>query len=144
MILDAQHLYSDAQALSGTGAASTNLIDHGPGAERRLGTGEPMAVVITVDTAMAGTSPTFQATLQSDDAAGFASAATVAQSKSYTALAAGAKIVIPIPPGDATERYTRLNYVLGGTTPTVTVTAALQPMSMIQNDAVYADGFAIQ
>lgn len=143
MNVDAQHLYSDAQALTAT-AASTNLIDHGPGAERRLGTGEPMAVVIAVDVALAGTSPTFQATLQSDDAAAFGSPTTVAQSKSYTALAAGAKIVIPIPPGDATERYTRLNYTLGGTTPTVTVTAFLQPMSMIQNDAVYADGFAIQ
>lgn len=143
MHLDAQHLYSDAQALTAT-AASTNLIDHGPGAERRLGSGEPMAVVITVDVALAGTSPTFQATLQSDDAAGFGSAATVAQSQSYSALAAGAKVVIPIPPGVATERYTRLNYTLGGTTPTITVTAFLMPMSMIQNDAVYADGFAIQ
>ncbi len=142
MILDKLNQYSDAQALTAS-AASTNVIDHGPGAERRLGTGEPMAVVITVDVALAGTSPTFQATLQSDDAEAFPSAGTVAQSKQYSALAAGAKVVIPVPPGEATERYTRLNYTLGGTTPSITVTAQLQPMSMIQNDAVYADGFSI-
>lgn len=142
MFRDKLNEYSDAQALTAT-AASTNVIDHGPGTERRLGTGEPMAAVISVDVALAGTSPTFQATLQSDDAAAFGSAATVAESAQYSALAAGAKVIIPIPPGQATERFTRLNYTLGGTTPTITVTAHLVPMSMIENYAAYADGFAI-
>lgn len=140
MILDALNQYSDAQALTAT-AASTNVVDHGQ--ERRIGTGEPMAVLITVDVALAGTSPTFAAALQSDDNSGFASAATVATTKTYTSLAAGAKVVLPVPPGEATERYTRLNYTLGGTTPTVTVTAELVPMSMIDQAHLYADGFDI-
>lgn len=140
MFTDAQLLLSDAQALTAT-AASTNLVDLGA-TERKLGVGEPMAVVIFCDVALAGTTPTFVATVESDSAAGFGSAATVIASASYSSIAAGSKIVLPIPAGN-TERYLRLNYTLGGTTPTVTVTSIIQPMSMIQNDSVYADGFTI-
>lgn len=139
MIIDSQHLFSDAQALTAT-AASTNLIDLG--AERRIGIGEPLAVVISCDVALGGTSPTFVATLQSDDNASFSSAASVVASSSISTFAAGAKLVIPIPQGN-TERYIRLNYTLGGTSPTITVTSFLQPMNMIQNDVVYADGITI-
>ncbi|HXF44853.1 MAG TPA: hypothetical protein VNK91_01925 [Burkholderiaceae bacterium] len=140
-ILDSQNLYSDAQALTAT-AVSTNVIDHGA-TERRLGSGEPMGVLITVDVALAGTTPTFQVTLQSDSADTFPSPATVAQTETFSTLAAGAQIVLPVPPRKATERFTRLNYTLGGTTPTITVTAALMPLSMIPTDAIYPDGFAI-
>ena len=141
MIYDAQNQYSDAQALTATGA-STNLIDHGA-AERRLGSGEPLGVGISVDTALAGTTPTFVAALQSDDAVAFPSPTVVAQSKSYDALAAGARVIIPLPPGQATERFTRMNYILGGTTPTITVTAFLAPLSFLGEWAAYADGFNI-
>lgn len=139
MFIDSQHLFSEAQALSATGA-STNIIDLG--AERKLGVGEPMAVVIMCDVALAGTSPTLVVTLQSDDNSGFSSATSIIATQSVGALAAGAKLVLPIPAGN-TERYIRLNYTLGGTTPTVTLTSFLQPMNMIQNDAVYADNITI-
>ena len=142
MIYDAQNQYSNAQALSGTGGVSTNLIDHGA-AERRLGSGEPMGVGITVDVALAGTTPTFVATLQSDDEVAFPSPGTVAQSPTYSALAAGARVIVPLPPGQATEQFTRLNYTLGGTTPTITVTAFLSPLSFLGSWAAYADGFNI-
>lgn len=143
MILDSLLNFSDAQALSATGA-STNSIDLG--AERRVGTGEPMAVVVTVDTALAGTSPTFAFAYQSDDNSSFSSAATVVTSATISGAAnapAGARFVLPIPPGFATERYGRVNYTLGGTSPTITVTAFLQPMKEIQNDAIYADALTI-
>ncbi len=140
MIPDAQHLFSDAQALSAT-AASTNIIDLG--VERRIGSGEPMVVVITVDVALAGTTPTFVATLQSDDNSGFASAATVAATPSYSALAVGRRLYLSVPPDLNTERYLRLNYTLGGTTPTVTVTSFLQPASMINTDYQYPDALTI-
>lgn len=140
MFIDAQNLFSDAQSLTAT-AASTNVIDLK--AERKLGTGEPMAVVIVFDVALAGTTPTFAAALQSDSADSFGSAATVATSPTLSAAAAGYKLVLPIPPGIATESYVRLYYTLGGTSPTATVTAFLTAMSMIQNDAVYADNITI-
>lgn len=138
MYVDNQQLFSDAQALTAS-AASTNLIDLG--ADRDIGKGEPMALVITVDVALAGTTPTFQPKIQTDDNSSFSSATDLLTGQQYSALAAGAKIVIPVP--ETNERYLRAYYTLGGTTPTVTVTAHLMPMSMIQNDAVYADGISI-
>lgn len=140
MYIDRQNLVSDAQALTAT-AASTDFIDLGQ--ERRLGVGEPMAVVISCDVAMGGTTPTLVATLQSDDNTSFSSAASVVVSPTFSSFAAGAKYVLPIPPGVATERYVRVNYTLGGTSPTITVTTALVPMSLVQNDYVYPDGFTI-
>lgn len=141
MLIDSQLLFSDAQALTAT-AASTNLIDHG--SDRNIGVGEPLVAVITVDVALAGTTPTFQVTVQTDDNAAFSSAASVAQSLQYSALAAGAKVVVPLPPDTSPERFTRLNYTLGGTTPTITVTASLMPMNMIQAEGVFAKNYPIQ
>jgi len=140
MFVDRENLFSNAQALTVT-AASTDLIDLGQ--ERRLGVGEPMCVVIGCDVAMAGTTPTMIATLQSDDNAGFSSATSVVVSPTFSSFAAGAKYVLPIPPGVATERYIRVNYTMGGTSPTITVTTHLMPMSMVQNDFNYPDGFII-
>jgi len=140
MYIDSQHLFSDAQALTAT-AASTNIIDLG--GDRNIGVGEPMAVVITCDVAMGGTSPTLVVTLQADDNSSFSSASTVLALPSLSALAAGAQLVLPVPQNLDTERYIRLNYTVGGTSPTVTLTAALIPQSMIQNYASYADGFTI-
>lgn len=140
MYIDAQLLLSDAQALTATGA-STNIIDLG--ADRNVGIGEPLAVVITCDAALAGTSPTFQATIQADDNSGFASPGSVASGLTYSALAAGEKVVLPIPPDASSERFIRLNYTLGGTAPTVTVTAFVIPLSCIQNNQVFADAITI-
>lgn len=143
MIIDSLLTFSDAQALSASGA-STNVIPLG--SERRIGNGEQLCVAVTIDTALAGTSPTFAFTLQSDDNSGFSSATTVVTSATYSGAAnvpAGAKFFLPIPPGVATETFLRLNYTLGGTSPTVTVTAQLQPMNAVQTEAAYPSGFTI-
>lgn len=138
--VDAQQLFSDAQALTAT-AVSTNIIDLSQ--DRNIGIGTPMAVVITVDVAMAGTSPTFAATLQADDNSGFSSPATVGTTPTQSALAAGAQLVLPIGADVLTERFLRLNYTMGGTTPTVTVTSYLAPVDQIQNAPQYAAGITI-
>jgi len=36
-----------------------------------------------------------------------------------------------------------MQYVLDGTSPSITVTAQVQPMSMIQNDKTYAKAYTI-
>jgi hypothetical protein len=143
MIIDSQNLYSNAQALTGS-AASTNLIDHG--ADRNLGIGEPMALVITLGVASDGTTgdETYAAQLQTDDNSSFSSAASVGGSVTIArGAAAGTKYVMAIPPDTTFEQYSRVNYTLGGTTPTVTLSAFLQPMSAIQNNVVYADAITI-
>lgn len=143
MILDAHLTLSDAQALTAT-AASTNYYD--AGAARQIGDGEPLAAYITVDVAadFTSTNETYVITLESDDNTSFSSPTTLAsRTMSAAERAAGSRIVIPFPPGAPAERYYRLNYTLGGTTPTVTLTAEIQPMSMLQVERVYAGGFTI-
>jgi hypothetical protein len=143
MILDAQLLFSDAQAITAD-AGSTNVVDLG--VARNLFDGEPLAVVLQVDVAADHTTgdETYSFQIQCDDNAGFSSAtALVTQTISYASLTAGAMILLPIPVGVNVERYLRVYYDVGGTTPTLTVTSFLQPFSMIQKYVSYADGITI-
>lgn len=145
-IIDAHNLYSDAQALSAT-AVSTNIIDHG--SARDLGDGEPMCFVVTLDVASDGTTgdETYTVQMQTDDNAAFSSATAVGPA--YTiprSSVAGTNFICPLPPGVAVERFTRLNYTLGGTTPLATVTSFLQPLNMasrLGGPKFYADAITI-
>lgn len=141
MYVDSQNLFSDSQALTAT-AASTNLIDLG--VDRDMGVGEPLAVVLTVEVAADATTgnETYQVDVETDDNSSFSSASVIARRIPTAAeLALGTVMVIPLP--NTNERYIRLNYTLGGTTPTVTLSAHLAPLSMVQNNRTYADGFSI-
>lgn len=142
MYLDAQHLFSDAQALTST-AASTNLIDLG--GDHNVGIGEPMAVVISLDVASDFTTgdETYVVTVETDDNDSFSSATTIATKAIVGANAAGSKFVVGIPADETAERYVRVNYTLAGTSPSVTITAFLTAQNMIQNYVSYADGFTI-
>lgn len=139
MITDAQLLFSDAQALTAS-AASTNYVDLTK--DRDIGVGRPLAVVITVDVAADYTTgnETYAVAVQTDDNSSFSSATDLV---SYTFVAAdraaGAKIVIPFP--HTNERYIRLYYTLGGTTPTVTLTASL--VENAEEIRTYASGYSI-
>jgi hypothetical protein len=61
----------------------------------------------------------------------------------FSDLTAGAVVVIPIPIGVNVERYMRVFYDGGGTTPTVTATIFLIPLSMVQKYRSYAKGYVI-
>jgi len=144
-INDAEHTLSDAQALTAT-ASSTNLIDFG--SDRNIGIGEPMSVVYTLDVAADATSgdETYTAAVQWDSTTTFAGGATVVTGPTVTITrgdAAGTQYVANLGSGTAGLRYMNVLYTLGGTTPTVTVTAQLVPTSFIQNATTYADGFTI-
>lgn len=146
MIVDGQHQFSAAQALSGAGsAASTNVIDLT--ADRNVGIGQPMAAVITVGTALAGTSPTFAAALQTATDSAFSSPVTLVTGPTISGAAnmpAGSKFVLLYPAGAEMLQYLRINYTLGGTSPTATVTAYLQPANEVQNAEVfYAKNYTI-
>lgn len=150
MYLDAHQLFSDAQALTVT-AVSTNLIDLG--VDRNIGIGEPLAVVINVDVAADNTTQdeTYEFQVQTGTTTtpilvvgkiGFGGGGDTTE-YAATFLSAGARVVIPLPPTNLLDRYIRLNYVLGGTTPTITVTAHLQPMNMVQAEAIYPKNYTI-
>ena len=120
MIIDKTLEFSDAQALTAT-AASTNSIDLT--VARDVGVGMPLYINVTVDVALAGTSPTFQVSVQTDDNSAFSSPTTKFLGPVFSTAPAGTVMAIPVPRDVLDERFARLNYVMGGTTPTVTVSA---------------------
>lgn len=140
MFLDALLMLSDAQALTAT-ALSTNTIDLGnPTVSRRIGTGEPMVLAVQVDVAADFTTgdETYSVQIVSSAAAALTSPTVLAQFTLTAAqLAAGKKFSLPVPAGMPGQRYLGVNYVLGGTTPTVTVTASIMPRSMAEAEYTY-------
>lgn len=142
MYIDALLQFSNAQALTAT-AVSTNLIDLG--SDRDIGIGEPMAAVVTVGVSADFTAgnETYQFTLQTATDAAFTTAVTVVSTAviNGSALAAGKKVVLPM--GHENLQFLRINYTLGGTTPTATVDAFLTPLSMVDGVAYYASGYTV-
>lgn len=142
MYIDFQLKFSNAQALTGT-AVSTNVVDLG--VDRDIGIGEAMAAAIFVKVAAdyTTTDETYQFTLQTDDNEAFSSPTTVVASAVIPGnqLTAGTVVVLPI--GFANERYLRINNTLAGTTPTITIDAALMPLDTITGLARYATGYVI-
>ena len=144
--IDAQLLFSDAQALTGTTAVvSTNVIDLG--ADRNIGIGEPITVSGIIDVSLAGAATeAITVTLETDDNVAFTSAVTVAGTGSLTEaqFAAGQIWALAVPVNLTTERFIRLSYIMTGTTPTATVTSWLGPVSMAPAAiAHYADNILI-
>lgn len=156
MILDAHNLFSDAQAITAD-AVGTNVIDLS--SDRSIGTGEPMAVLFTVDTAADQTTGdedyTFDVEYASDAAQTtgrqlvgrrvFESGTPTAPAQDADLLVAGFRFYIPIPPTglSESERYLGIRYDVTGTTPTITCTAALIPLSFAQEEVTYPDGFTV-
>lgn len=147
MIIDAQMLLSDAQALTAT-AVSTNTFD-AVIAGNNLSTGEKLGVCITVDVAADNTTgnETYQFQVIQSAAADLSSPDVLVETTTAYLTAAkllkGYRLVLPIPPELVTKRYLGLQYTLGGTTPLLTVTAEIVPMSFMQAEHVYPKNFTI-
>jgi hypothetical protein len=150
MFLDALLLVSDLQAVT-VDAVSTNTIDLGnPTVKNAIGSGEPLAFLITVDVAadFTTTDETYSfEVIQSANAN--LSSPDVLVARTYinaqaAELAAGKRVIIAIPPGKPDKRYLGINYNTGGTTPTITVTAALMPLAMAEESLRnYAKGYSV-
>ena len=157
MYVDSQLLFSDAQAITAD-AVGTNVIDLSQ--DRSIGGGEAMCVMFSVDVAADQTSSdedyTFEVEYSSDAAqttarkrvgfTAYQSGTPAAPTLNADLLVAGYKFFLPIPPGplSISERFLGIRYDVTGTSPTITCTAVLMPMSMVDADAVYVDGFTIQ
>ena len=120
MIIDYNLQFSDAQSVTAD-AASTNIIDLG--SDRDIGPGEEMKIALNFDVAMGGSSPTLAVLVQTDDNASFSSATTVLTSRSIASAAIGDTLVLGLP--DTNERYVRLYYDVGGSSPTMTLSASV-------------------
>ena len=153
---DAENRISDAQAITAD-AIGENTIDLSQ--DRSIGTGEPMAVVISVDVAASQTNSDEDYAFELEYASNvgqttgrqlmsrreFESGTPDAPAQNADLLVAGFKFVMPVPPTvrAESEQFLGLRYDVTGTDPTITVTADLVPMSMIQNDDAYLGGFTV-
>jgi hypothetical protein len=156
MILDAQHQFSDSQALTAT-ALATNVIDLSQ--DRAIGLGEAMVIAFNVEVAADQTSGNedyqFDVEYASDAAITtarklmgrriFESGTPGAPAEDADLLVAGFKFAIPVPPTalSESERYLGVRYTLAGTTPTITVSAYLMPQSMFDQWNAHADNITI-
>lgn len=142
MILDALLLLSDAQAVT-TDAASTNTIDLGA-VNQRIGSGKPLVVLFTVDVAADITTGDETYSFQViQSAAANLSSPDVLQARTILAadLKAGASQVVGIPIGTPSKRYLGAFYDTGGTTPTLTITAAVIPQDFVARQDYYPGVF---
>lgn len=157
MILDNQMRLSNAQALSSTGALSTNQVDLG--LLSSFGVGTPMAVVFSIGVAADQTTGdedyTFAVEVGSDSGittarqeltrVKFESGTPAAPALDADLLVAGFQFALPLPPFPLSiaNRYLAARYTLAGTTPTVTVTADLVPLEHVPVAAIYPKGYVI-
>jgi hypothetical protein len=150
MILDKLLRLAEAQAISGTTATvSTNTIDLGNSTVKRdIGVGEALVLLIHIAVALGGTTPTALFEFIQSANADLSSPDVLATSGTISGAAnapAGAQFELPIPQGRITKRYIGVRVTLGGTSPTITYSAELQPASMASRPLPtnYAKGYAI-
>lgn len=122
MRIDKSLEFSSAQALTAT-ADSTNVIDMASDAP--VGPGEPLYIVAQLDVAADDTDAdeTYSVTVETDDNAAFSSAEVLAVITFTRGDVAGTRKVFGFT--YTNQRYLQLLYTLGGTTPSMTVSAWL-------------------
>ncbi len=156
MFIDAQSEFSSSQAVT-TSAVGTNVIDLSQ--NRSIGNGEAMAVAFFVEVAADQTTGdedyTFEVEYSTDPAQTtgrqlmgrrvFESGTPTAPAQDADLLVAGFTVIIPIPPTKLTEsaQFIGIRYVTAGTTPIITCSAALMPMSDIDATNDYANNYTI-
>ncbi len=142
-ILDRENAFSQSQALTGTTlVASTDVIDMSQIRQIGAGKGEPF-LQLNFEAAPGGTTPTMTVAIQTDDNVGFASPTTwITLLSAIPAAQFGASTQYTFNlPRQGAERFIRLAYTMGGTTPTSTVSAHL--VIDVQEDIKYPGGFTV-
>ena len=157
MFLDAQAQFSNSQAITAD-AVGTNVIDLQQA--RAIGNGEALAVLFVVEVAADQTTGdedyTFDVEYATNAAQStgrqligrrvFESGTPTAPAQDADLLVAGFQFAIVLPPvsADEDERYLGIRYDVTGTTPTITCSAYLTPLSMLDQAKIsFANGYTI-
>lgn len=146
MYVDALALFSNSQTVttgSENGVNATSSVDLGI-ANRDIGTGEDLYVVVIVKTATTGAGDTCDVKLITDDNDGLNSPAVIATLGQFGANSAiGTKIVAKLPPSNSYQRYIGLQYLAGGSGPLETGAFTAFLTNGAQLNKLYANGFSI-
>lgn len=158
MFIDSQLEFSDSQAVTSS-AVGTNVLDLS--VAQAIGVGEPLAVVFTVEVAADQTSSdedyTFDLEMATNAAQStgvqllgrrvYESGTPTAPAQNADLLVAGYQFCIVIPKMDVGEsaRYLGIRYVTAGTSPTITCSASLMPLSNVDGrvDGGYGIGYTV-
>lgn len=133
MIFSKEQKFSEGQNVTAD-AASTNVIDLGaPGTPlgapaalvRNIGKGRPVPILVQLDEDSDGTDQTLDVRLEVDDNEAFSSPKVVARSEQLDGGSAGDRVSLYVVNERANERYMRLYYDVGGTSPDYTLTAGI-------------------
>jgi hypothetical protein len=138
MLLDRENQYSDSQALAAA-AVSTNVIDHQV-ADTGLGAGEPLMIMLSIETAAAlAADLEFSFETSVDEA--FTTPVVLAQGTvPASENVAGHREYLPLPPNFRYLQYTRLNYT---TVSGEVVSAYLVPQSLQEEYHAFPDNTTI-
>ena len=131
--VDAQDQFDSAHALSAS-AASSNYIDKKHSAY--FGAGADLVAEVLVTTAADHTTgdETYTVKLQHDSDPAFGTVADLTDVVTIPRTAvAGDRFYVDVPPNVNVSEYIRLYYTLGGTTPTISVTAYLKPRWSVES-----------
>lgn len=139
MITDKQLMFSEGQALTAS-AASTNIIDFG--ASKNISAGQELFYFIrtSVNADYTSTNETYAVKFETDDDSAFGSATNNGGPNLTYADLVTTNLIIGRVPFTAKERYMRMYWTLGGTTPSVTVYAGL--CLNIRNTDLFASGWS--
>lgn len=141
MYVDAQLLFSDAQAITAA-TASSNYVDFG--AVRDMGVGEDLYVVCLLDVAMtdSGSDSTLAVALEGDSSTTFTPDSTRTLFTFSAVSAAGTVKIAKLGPDDINLQYAQLKYTpANGNLTTGSVTAFIT--NNVQKYVSYADGLTI-
>ena len=144
MYVDAQLALAQGQVLTASGA-SNNAVDLGAFQNRNLADGEPLGLFFNLPAAPAA-GGTYTIALQGADDAAFTVNQTTIASVTLTSndLVAGKKGIVGIPTLSTTQRYIRAYFTLGGTSPSITINAYIEPNHFVDRFRTYKDNSPIQ
>jgi len=156
MITDALLRLSDAQSViiaNGAEAESTNVIDLGAKVvgnttiARSVGEGEPVYIVASFDSTVAGAGASLTVTVETHTSADFAAARTVRASSGAiaTTALAGKQVVIQIPriAGKTDHRYMAVRYTASGANVTAGKVTTDIVLDVQDIGKYYASGFTV-